>query len=261
MGSRISAPSLKTLKEKGEKIVCVTAYDVLGATLADQAGVDVVLVGDSLGNVVLGYETTVPVTIDHILHHLAAVRRGVKEVLLVADLPFGTYNASVEQAVENSVALMKAGADAVKLEGDYPEAVAALLRAGIPVMGHVGFTPQSVHRFGGFRVQGRGEQAEEIKQVALALQGAGAFAIVLELIPSAAAQTITRELEIPTIGIGAGPHCDGEIQVFHDLLGLSEKQFKHAKAFANGREIFAQALRDYTQSVRDKSFPTEDNAF
>lgn len=261
MAAKVTAPGLKTMKEKGERIVCVTAYDVTSGLLADQAGIDVILVGDSLGNVVLGYDTTVPVTLDEVVHHLKAVRRVVNNALLVADLPFGSYNVSVEQAVESSIALMKAGAEAVKLEGDYPEAVTAIHRAGIPVMGHLGFTPQSVHRFGGHKVQGRGDDADQIQQVALSLEKAGVFSIVLELMPAQASKTITQALQIPTVGIGGGPDCDGEIQVFHDIMGLSEKTYKHAKAYANGRQDFLNGLQTYAKEVRDKTFPGPENSF
>ena len=261
MAAKVTAPGLKAMKEAGERIVCVTAYDATSGLLADQAGVDLILVGDSVGNVVLGYDTTVPVTLDDIVHHLKAVRRVVSNALLVADLPFGSYNVSVEQAVESSITLLKAGAEAVKLEGDYPDAVEAIFRAGIPVMGHVGFTPQSVHRFGGFKVQGRGEDAAKIQQVAQGLEEAGAFGIVLELMPAAASKSITQALSIPTIGIGGGPDCDGEIQVFHDIMGLSEKAFKHTRFYANGRKTFSSALTQYTKDVRAKTFPGPENSF
>lgn len=250
-----------TKKLNGEPVVCVTAYDALSAELAQAAEVDVVLVGDSLGNVVLGYPTTVPVTMEDMIHHLAAVRRFVNGPLLVADLPFGSYNVSTEQAIENSIRLMKAGAEAVKLEGDYPQAVEGIVRAGIPVMGHVGFTPQSVHRFGGHRVQGRGETGSSIQEVCLSLQHAGVFSIVLELMPADLSKTITEQLRIPTIGIGAGAHCDGQIQVFHDIMGLTNLRLKHAKQYVNGREQMLQAMETYVAEVKTKQFPTEDNSF
>lgn len=261
MTVKVTAPGLKSMKSKGEKIVCVTAYDYPAGLFAELAGIDVVLVGDSVGNAVLGYETTVPVTQEEILHHLRAVKRAVKTPLLVADMPFGTYNVSPGQAVASAVELMKNGAEAVKLEGDYPDAVAAIHHAGIPVMGHVGFTPQSVHRFGGFKVQGKGEDADKIQEVALALQQAGAFSIVLELMPAQAARQITESLEIPTIGIGGGPECDGEIQVFHDIMGLSEKPYKHTKFYVEGRKLLIEALQLYAQEVRNRQFPAEENSF
>lgn len=261
MPSRVTAPSLKSFKERGERIVCLTAYDYPSGMIADQNGVDVILVGDSLGNVVLGLSSTVPVTLDDIVHHLQAVRRGVEHALLVADLPFGSYNASVAQAVESSVRLMKAGADAVKLEGDYPDAVEALVRAGIPVMGHLGFTPQSVNLFGGHKVQGKGEDAQRIHKIAERLETAGVFGIVLELMPAETAKAITESLSVPTIGIGAGIHCDGEIQVFHDVMGLTQKSYKHAKNYTNTYQIFSEAVHAYATDVRNKDFPTSENSF
>lgn len=259
--AKVTAPGLREMKAKGEKIVCLTAYDVVSGALADEAGVDVVLVGDSVGNVVLGYENTVPVTLDEIRHHLRAVRRGVQRALLVADLPFGSYAVSTEQAVESAVTLMKAGAEAVKLEGDYPEAIKAMTRAGIPVMGHVGFTPQSVNVFGGFKVQGKGDDGGAVRHVAKRLDEAGAIAIVLELMPSGLSSEITSEVGCPTIGIGAGIDCDGEIQVFHDVMGLSEKVYKHSRAYVQSRTAMSEGLKQYTNDVRDRSFPGSENSF
>lgn len=261
MSDKITAPKLQKMREAGEKIVTVTAYDFPTAQMADDAGVDVVLVGDSVGNVVLGYETTVPVEIEDIVHHLSAVRRGLKRALLVADLPFGSYQISTEQAVATSIRLMKAGAEAVKLEGTYTEAIAAIVRAGIPVMGHVGLTPQSYFQFGGFRVQGRGSSADRVIEDSVQVQNAGAFSIVLELIPAALAKQITEKLHIPTIGIGAGLECSGQVQVVNDLLGLSAGTMKHAKKYIDGRALFTQALKEYSDEVRRGSFPTEENSF
>lgn len=249
------------MKAKGQRIVSVTAYDYPSASIADACDVDLILVGDSLGNVVLGYENTIPVTLEEMEHHTRAVRRGVKEALLVADLPFGSYNSSVQQAVDSSVRLMKAGAEAVKLEGPYTEAIRAVTKAGIPVMGHVGMTPQSVNKFGGFKVQGKGESAQAVREAACQIEDAGAFSIVLELVPADLAMTITKSLSIPTIGIGAGPHCDGEVQVFHDVMGLSEQVFKHAKDYVNARSLMVEGLRKYTDEVRNNKFPTEENSF
>jgi 3-methyl-2-oxobutanoate hydroxymethyltransferase len=189
------------------------------------------------------------------------VRRAAPNALIVADLPFGSYNVSVEQAVESSIILMKAGAEAVKLEGAYTEAIHAIGKAGIPVMGHVGFTPQSVHAFGGFKVQGRGDRGAEILADAVAIQDAGAFGIVLELIPAELAKTITEKLSIPTIGIGAGLDCSGEVQVWHDVLGLSQRQMKHSKFYCEGRTTMVEALQTYTKEVRQRQFPTEANSF
>ncbi len=256
---KATAPSIRSMKG-GAPIVCVTAYDAVTGAIAEEAGVDLILVGDSVGNVVLGYETTLPVTLDQMVHHVAAVRRGVRDTFLVADMPFGSYQSSAAQAVDSAVALMRVGAEAVKLEGAYVSQIEAIVAAGIPVMGHVGMTPQSVNAFGGFKMQGKGEAGADVQAAAHAIQEAGAFSIVLELIPSTLAQTITGSLEIPTIGIGAGPHCDGQIQVFHDLVGLSPHVFRHAKRYTNGREAFAAALSGYAAEVRGGAFPSEPTA-
>ncbi|MBX3111498.1 MAG: 3-methyl-2-oxobutanoate hydroxymethyltransferase [Fimbriimonadaceae bacterium] len=256
----MTAPAIRARKGSGHKIVCLTAYDFPSARIAEAAGVDVVLVGDSLGNTVLGYDSTIPVTMDEVAHHLRAVRRGLEKPLLVADLPFGSYNASVAAGVDAAVRFMKDGAEAVKLEGDYPEVIAAMVKAGVPVMGHVGFTPQSVHRFGGHRVQGKGDEAEAVVATARRIQDAGAFSIVVELVPAALARELTTELSIPTVGIGAGPDCDGEIQVFHDVMGLSERVYRHAKAYTKGLSAFSRAAKAYAQEVRDGTFPGPENS-
>ena len=261
MAGKKTAPAIRAMKAKGERIVCLTAYDFPSASIADAAGVDLVLVGDSLGNVVLGYENTVPVTLEEMAHHTRAARRGVRDALFVADLPFGSYQASVAQAVESAVVLMKAGAEAVKLEGPYTDAIRAIVKAGIPVIGHVGMTPQSVNAFGGFRVQGRGEDGKAQRESACCVQEAGAFAIVLELIPAELSSQITQDLEIPTIGIGAGPQCDGEIQVFHDVVGLSTEVFKHSKDYVGARSQFVTGLQNYAAEVRGRQFPSEENSF
>ena len=261
-------PSAKTtvrtiakLKADRVRIVCLTAYDFTSAQLADECGVDIILVGDSLGNVVMGQKTTLGVSLEAMEHHVKAVSAGVTTALVVADLPFGTYQSSVAQAVDSSVRLMKAGAEAVKLEGDYPDVVVALERAGIPTMGHVGFTPQSVHKFGGHRVQGRNHDGHGVAKMAQALDHAGVFAMVLELMPSALAKQVTSNCQSATIGIGAGPDCDGEIQVWHDVLGLSVQTFRHSKAFLDGRLLIGDALKSYCKEVRHNTFPTEDNSF
>lgn len=261
MPKKRSAPFIRAMKSQGKKVVSITAYDYTSGAICDAAGVDFILVGDSVGNVVLGYETTVPVSLEDIAHHTKATRRGVKNALLVADLPFGSYQVSPEQAVESAIQLMKAGAEAVKLEGPYTEAIAALDKAGIPVMGHVGMTPQSVNRFGGFKVQGRGDDATRVRDEACRIQDAGAFAIVLELVPAELAKTISSELDIPTIGIGAGPHCDGEIQVFHDVVGLSEEVFKHANDYVGARNLFVDGITKYRNEVKKGTFPGEKNSF
>jgi len=244
------------------KIVCITAYDAVMARLADNAGVDVVLVGDSLGNVVLGYPTTVPVTLHEMIHHTKAARRGVQHALLIADLPFGSYGASVEQGVRSATALVKAGAEAVKLEGDFPETIEAIVKLGIPVMSHLGMTPQSVNRFGGFKVQGKSEaSAQRLLSELKSVESAGAFSVVLELVPAALAERATRETSIATIGIGAGAGCDGQIQVIHDVLGLTDAPLRHVRRFAELGTQIADALCEYTESVRLGEFPTEDQAF
>lgn len=259
MSDKMTAPKIRAMK--GGRIVCVTAYDAPSARLADEAGVDLILVGDSVGNTMLGYPSTLPVSLDEMLHHTRAAAAGCANALLVSDLPFGSYQASAEGAVRSAVALVKAGAEAVKLEGTYSEATEAIVRAGIPVMGHVGMTPQSVNAFGGFRVQGRGDRADLVVEAAKAVENAGVFSMVLEVIPGIVAKRITKEVSVPTIGIGAGPDCDGEIQVWHDLLGISETVFKHAKAYMNGAEAIKSALSTYSEEVRNKVFPTEENTF
>jgi 3-methyl-2-oxobutanoate hydroxymethyltransferase len=261
MSEKITVPKLRAMKQKGEKIVSVTAYDATFGALADAAGADVVLVGDSVGNVLLGYDSTLPVTLEQMVHHTRATRAGVRRALLLADLPFGTYQASPEQAVRSAVELIRAGAEAVKLEGPFDDAIAALTKAGIPTMGHLGMTPQSVHQFGGFRVQGRGDAGARVVDAAKALENAGAVAIVLELVPGGLAERITRELQIPTIGIGAGKACDGQVQVLHDLLGLVGGEYRHAKRYVEGAKLLGEALTAYVAEVRSGSFPTEDHTF
>ncbi|MFQ3586088.1 MAG: 3-methyl-2-oxobutanoate hydroxymethyltransferase [Fimbriimonadaceae bacterium] len=261
MSEKITAPKVRAMKGSGRPIVCVTAYDFPTGQLVDRAGVDVVLVGDSVGNAVLGLPNTLPVTLDQMVHHTAATARGVRRALLVADLPFGSYQSSVSQAVDSAVALVKAGAEAVKLEGRYPDQIAAIAAAGIPVMGHVGMTPQSVHAFGGFRVQGRGGSAETVMADLRSVAEAGAFSAVVELVPAAAARRLTESVDIPTIGIGAGPHCDGQIQVFYDILGFGEVAFRHAKQYADARAFFQEGLEAYVREVRSGEFPTEEHSF
>lgn len=265
MAEKVTTRTLQQMKQRGQRIVAITAYDYPSAQLADAAGVDVVLVGDSVGNTVLGYETTLPVQLDEILHHLKAVRRGLQRALLVADMPFLTYGASVDDAMYNAGALIQAGAEAVKVEGASPrvlETIRAMVGVGIPVMAHLGLTPQSIHQFGGYRLQGRSAAEQEaLLQAAHAVQEAGAFSLVLEVIPASLAQRITESVQIPTIGIGAGVYCDGEIQVWHDLLGLSAQQFKHAKRYAHLREIITNALQQYADEVRERRFPAPEHSF
>ena len=261
MAEKVTAPGLKRMRDAGEKIVCLTAYDFPSAIIADEAGVDLVLVGDSVGNVVQGHETTIPVELEEICYHVKIVRRGIARALLVADLPFGSYNVSTEQAFESSIKLMKSGADAVKLEGDYGDAIRGIVKAGIPVMGHVGFTPQSVNNFGGPKVQGRGDGGGAIIAHAKSIEAAGAFGIVLELIPAVLAGRITEALTIPTIGIGAGLDCSGEIQVWHDIMGLSNKQHKHTRFYFAGRSAMIEAANAYAQDVKHGRFPGPENSF
>ena len=259
MADKITAPVIRAMKGR-EKIVVLTAYDSTFAALADEAGADMILVGDSVANVMLGYDTTLPVTLEQMIHHTAACK-GVKRALLVADMPFGSYQASPEQAVYSATALMKAGAHAVKLEGEYTDAIRAIVKAGIPLMGHLGMTPQSIHQFGGFKVQGRGKAGCDLIDSAKALEDAGAFSMVLELIPAELAGDVTAQVGIPTIGIGAGPECDGQVQVMHDMLGLSPAVYKHAKKYCEGREMVLNAFKTYSQEVKGGVFPGPENSF
>ena len=252
--------------ENSKKIVCLTAYDYPTARLLDEAGVDVILVGDSLAMVVLGHDSTLPVTIDEMLHHTRAVRRGTKHALVVADMPFGSYHSDTAESLRNAVRFVKeAGAEAVKVEGGERrlELIARLTEAEIPVMGHVGLTPQSVNALGGYRVQGKTvDSAEQLLRDARAVEAAGAFAVVLEAVPRELATQITRELRIPTIGIGAGPDCDGQIPVVHDLLGLTFEQTpKFARKYANVGEIISRAVREYAADVRSGNFPTDNESY
>ena len=249
-----------------KKITCLTAYDYPTARLMDEAGVDVVLVGDSVAMVVLGYESTLPLTMEESLHHTKAVRRGVQRALVVADMPFGTYQGDVNEALKNAVRFVKeSGAEAVKVEGGERrlEVIARLTEAEIPVMGHVGLTPQSVHAMGGYRVQGKTERAaEQLQRDARAVEAAGAFAIVLEGIPRELAAEITKSVRIPTIGIGAGPDCDGQILVLHDLLGLTfQEPPKFARRYANVGEVISQAVREYCEDVQGGAFPSDAESY
>jgi 3-methyl-2-oxobutanoate hydroxymethyltransferase len=258
--AKVTVRTLHERKEAGGKIVSVTAYDHPTAALADQAGIDLILVGDSLGMVVLGYDSTIPVTMAEMSHHVRAVARAQPRALLVADLPFNSFQASPADAVRNSGRLMKRGAEAVKLEGGrriLPQ-VEAVLNADIPVLGHLGLTPQSVHKLGGYRVQGRGrEAADALVEDALALERAGCFAIVLEGIPSELGGELTRALHIPTIGIGAGPDCDGQILVLHDLLGLSfGRPAKFVRRYADLSGAIRGALEAFGDDVRSGDYPS-----
>ena len=264
--SKVTVPTILERKLRGEKITCLTAYDYPAARLADEAGMEVILVGDSLAQTVLGYDSTVAVTVEEMLHHARAVRRGVRRALMVVDLPFGSYHVSDEQALANAIRLLKeGGAEAVKLEGGRSRAglVRKLVEAQIPVMGHIGLTPQSVHAFGGYRVQGRTlDSANELLSDAEALEEAGAFALVLEGIPRELAALATRRLRIPTIGIGAGPDCDGQILVFHDLVGLSfAPAAKFVRSYANLRQMLEQALTRFRSDVEAGAFPNDRESY
>ena len=257
---------IRQMKKKGKKIVMLTAYDAPTAKLLSDSGVDIILVGDSVGNSLLGYESTIPVTLDDVIHHSAAVSRARPKSLIVGDMPFMTYKVSVEQALENcALMLQEGGAEAVKIEGGgrVVEIVEALVDSGIPVMGHIGLTPQSIFEMGGYRVQGRTKElTDDLIKQALALQDAGVFSIVIELVPTLTAQLITEALDIPTIGIGAGPHCDGQVLVLWDMLGLFEDfKPKFVKKYANIREVIATAVKEYSEDVRDGKFPDEAHSF
>src|SRR2546426_1440344 len=270
---KITVPALLQRKSSAaashsntQKITCLTAYDYPTARLLDEAGVDVILVGDSLGMVVLGQENTLQVTIDEMLHHARAVRRGTHRALMVVDMPYGSYHTDSAESLRNAVRFVKeAGAEAVKVEGGERrlELIARLTEAEIPVMGHVGLTPQSVNALGGYRVQGKTpDAAEQLIRDARAVEASGAFAVVLEAVPRELAAQITRELRIPTIGIGAGPDCDGQILVIHDILGLTFGQTpKFARRYAKGGEIISKAVREYCDDVREGGFPSDAESY
>jgi 3-methyl-2-oxobutanoate hydroxymethyltransferase len=267
---RVTIHDLKRMKAAGERIAVVTAYDATAGRLVDQAGADVVLVGDSLGMVVQGHDSTLPVTVENMVYHCAMVRRGMARAQgrahLVGDMPFGSYQASADEAVRHATRLVaEGGVEAVKLEGgaEFADVIARIVRAGIPVMGHIGLTPQSVHKMGGYVVQGKdAERAQRLIRDAQALERAGCYALVLECIPAELARVITGQLDIPTIGIGAGPHCDGQVLVFHDLLGL-ETSFKprFVKRFAQLGEAADAGLRAYVSEVKQGTFPAEEHSF
>lgn len=253
-------------KAKGEKISMLTAYDYSTAKLMDEAGINGILVGDSLGMVVLGYEDTLPVTMEDMIHHTAAVCRGAKNTLVVGDMPFMSYQVSVEEAVYNAGRLMKEGrCQAVKLEGaaSVCPQIRAITNASIPVMAHIGLTPQSINAFGGFKVQGKSEEAaKKLLEDAKAVEEAGAFAVVLECVPAKLAELISKSISIPTIGIGAGAGCDGQILVYQDMLGLfSDFTPKFVKKYANVGEMMTQAFRDYIADVQEGSFPAPEHTF
>jgi 3-methyl-2-oxobutanoate hydroxymethyltransferase len=257
---KVRVTDLAKMKQRGERIVMLTAYDATMARLFDRAGIDVLLVGDSLGNVILGMDTTIPVTLDAMVHHTQAVTRGAKHALMVADMPFLTYQVTTEQAMRNAAKLFQeGGAAAVKLEGGcaIADTVRRITSAGMPVMGHLGLTPQHVHRLGGMQQQARDDDAaQELIGDALALEDAGAFAMVLEAIPDAVAEAVTSQLHIPTIGIGAGPHCDGQVLVSYDVLGLFDTFVPpFVKQYAHLGDTILTAAKNYADDVRQGTYP------
>ncbi len=262
---KVRVHHLREMKERGEAWPMLTAYDMYTAQIFDEAGIPVLLVGDSAANNVYGYETSIPVTVDELLPLVRAVTRSVSRSLVVADLPFGSYQLSPEQALETSVRFMKEGlAHAVKLEGGrkFAPHVEALTSAGIPVMGHIGFTPQSEHNLGGYRVQGRGEAGQELLADALALQEAGAFAVVMEMVPAEVAKQVTHELTIPTVGIGAGPDCDAQVLVWQDMAGLRRgKAPRFVKRYADMAGVLSEAASTFAAEVRGGDFPAPEHAF
>lgn len=263
---KVNAPSLKASKQRGERLVCLTAYDFPTARIIDEAGIDIILVGDSLGNVVLGYGNTVPVTLDEILIHLKAVRRAVQRALLVADMPYGSFHTGADDAVRNALRLVKeGGAEAVKLEGGHKrvQLVKRLVDEEIAVMGHIGLTPQSINKLGAYRVQGKtAAAARQLLDDARALEDAGAFAIVLEVVPREIAKLISESVSIPTIGIGAGVHCDIQVLVLHDMLGLAfGKLARFVRPYANLREVMTDAVSRYAEDVRGGTYPSETESY
>ena len=261
---RVTVPWVAAAPQRGERLVMVTAYDFPQGRTADAADVDLVLVGDSLAMVVLGHPDTLSVTLDEMLHHVRAVRRGVERALLVGDMPFGSFHLGPEQAVGSAVRFIKeGGAQAVKIEGDRPEVTAALVRAEVPVMAHLGLTPQSLHKLGGFRVQGRTAEArEELLAAALRAEDAGAFSLVLECVPSDLAAEVSDRLAIPTIGIGAGAACDGQVLVYHDLLGLEERIApRFVRRYAQLGVASREAIAAFADDVRAGRFPSAEESY
>ena len=264
---KVTVPAVRASKERGERLVCLTAYDYPTARIVDEAGTDIILVGDSLGNVVLGYDSTVPVTLEEMLHHAKAVRRGVERALLVADMPYGTYHTGETDAVRAALRLIKeGGAEAVKLEGGRSrlDVVRRLVEEEIPVMGHIGLTPQSLNKLGSYRLQAKtADAARALLEDARALEEAGAFAVVLEVVPHEIARHVTAQLKIPTIGIGAGAGCDAQILVLHDMLGLSFSRSKprFVREYAPLRDHITDAISRYADDVRSGAFPSLDESY
>jgi 3-methyl-2-oxobutanoate hydroxymethyltransferase len=262
---RLTIRDIQKMKAAGELIPMLTAYDATSAYLGEQAGVPMLLVGDSMGMVIQGHQSTIPVTLEHIIYHSQIVVRATQKALVIGDMPFMSYKISIEQAMQNAARLMQdSEVGAIKLEGGESVAptIDRIVQAGIPVMAHIGLTPQSVNQFGGFRVQGKDKNtAEQLICDAQAVQDAGAFAVVLELVPAQLAQEITNKLKIPTIGIGAGPHCSGQVQVFHDLLGLFPSFGpRHSKKYVDAGQVMQAALVQYVNEVKAAQFPTADNS-
>ncbi len=263
---RVNINQIKEMKQKGEKIAMLTAYDYTTAKIVDEAGIPLILVGDSLGMVVLGYDSTIPVTMEEMLHHTRAVARGARRAMVIGDMPFMSYHISTEEALRNAARfIQEGGAQAVKLEGgvNVVDKVRSIVNCGIPVMGHIGLTPQSIHQLGGFRVQGKTpEAAKRMLEDAQALEEAGAFAIVLETVPIQLASLISQRIGIPTIGIGAGAGCDGQVQVISDMLGLfTDFVPKHAKQYAQLASIMSNAIAQYYNEVKAGTFPTKEQSF
>lgn len=264
--TKVTVPFVKNSKGK-KKIVSLTAYDYPSACLSDEAGVDIILVGDSLANVILGYKNTIPVTVEEMLHHTKAVRRGVERALLVADMPFLSFHISIQETLKNAGRFFKeGGAEAIKIEGgkNRIEVIKALVDAEMPVMGHLGLLPQSIHKLGGFKVLKEDEINEEaFLEEAMSLEEAGVFALVLECVPSRISKRITDALKIPTIGIGSGPFCDGQILVFHDILGFfpKAKKYKFVREYAKVGKVILRALKKYKKDVEEGSFPSQEEAF
>jgi 3-methyl-2-oxobutanoate hydroxymethyltransferase len=263
---KVYLPAIRAAKEEGRKLVCLTAYDYPTARIVDEAGVDIVLVGDSMGNVIHGYGNTIPVTLEEIASACIAVKRGTERAMVVADMPFGTYHLNADESVKNAIRLMKyGGAEAVKLEGgrNRVDLVKRLVDEEIPVVAHIGLTPQSVYKMGGYRVQGRtAEQAKRLIEDAKLLEEAGAFAIVLELVPREVAAMITKELEISTIGIGAGAECDIQVLVIHDLMGMTfGRQPRFVRQYANVRQVMTDAIHAWTADVKSGAYPNEQESY
>jgi len=263
---KVNTVSMRKMKAGGERIAMITAYDYPSAKLAEEAGADIILVGDSLGMVVLGYDSTIPVTLDDMIHHSRAVKRGASQTFIVADMPFATYHGSIDRTIANAARLMQeSGIHSLKMEGgkEIIEQVRACVSAGMPVMGHIGLTPQSVLTIGGWKVQGRSpEQAKKLLEDALALEDAGVYAIVLEMVPEELAQLISSKLQIPTIGIGSGRYCDGQVLVYHDVLSYATPlKTKFAKTYAHIGDAIRQAIGQYVAEVKGKQFPDESNVY